>query len=140
MESEARSGRLSTSRNKEVIEKVCQIMIDDCHLILREIVEEVGISRGSLHSISTEDLCMWRVLAEFIPKLLMEQQKNKFLAAAEGQVCRRKKARQVCSNVKVMLTCFFDSHSIVHQEYAPEGQTINEEYYLEILHHLHDAV
>ena len=29
-----------------------------------------------------------------------------------------------------MLTCFFDSHSIVHHKYAPEGQTINKEYYL----------
>ena len=46
---------------------------------------------------------------------------------------RPKKARQVRSNVKVMLTCFFDSRVIVHHEYAPEGQTINKEYYLEIL-------
>ena len=27
------------------------------------------------------------------------------------------------SNVKVMLTCFFDSRGIVHHQYAPEGQT-----------------
>ena len=51
-----------------------------------------------------------------------------------------KKARQVCSNVKVMLTCFFDSRDTVHHEYAPEGQTINKEYYLEILRRLRDAV
>ena len=50
------------------------------------------------------------------------------------------KKAQVCSNVKVMLTRFFDSHSIVHHKYAPEGQTINKEYYLEVLRHLHDAV
>ena len=49
--------------------------MEDCHLTLREIVE-VGISRGSIHSILTEDLCMWRVLAQFIPKLLTEQQKE----------------------------------------------------------------
>ena len=53
---------------------------------------------------------------------------------------RPKKARQVRSNVKVMLTCFFDSRGIVHHEYAPEGQTINKEYYLEILRRLRDAV
>ena len=47
-----------------------------------------------------------------------------------------KKARQVCSNVKVMLTCFFDSHGIVHHECAPKGQTINKE----VLHCLCDAV
>ena len=52
----------------------------------------------------------------------------------------QKKARQVRSNVKVMLTCVFDSRGIVHHEYAPEGQIINKEYYLEILRHLRDAV
>ena len=39
-----------------------------------------------------------------------------------------------------MLTCFFDSRGIVHHEYAPEGQTINKEYYLEILRRLRDTV
>ena len=42
---------------------------------------------------------------------------------------RPKKTRQVRSNVKVMLTYFFDSRGIVHHEYAPEGQTNNKEYY-----------
>src|SRR5215469_6723562 len=42
---------------------------------------------------------------------------------------RPKKARQVRSNVKVMLTAFFDSRGVVHHEYAPQGQTINKEYY-----------
>ena len=39
-----------------------------------------------------------------------------------------------------MLTCFFDSRGIVHHEYAPEVQTINKEYYLEVLRRLRDAV
>ena len=53
---------------------------------------------------------------------------------------RPKKARQVWSNIKVMLTVFFDSRGVVHHEYAPQGQNINKEYYLEVLHHLRDAV
>ena len=53
---------------------------------------------------------------------------------------RPKKAWQVCSNVKVMLSCFFDSQGIVHHEYAPEGQTINMEYYLQVLRRLCEAV
>ena len=39
-----------------------------------------------------------------------------------------------------MLTCFFDSRGIVHHEYAPEGQTINKEYYLQVLCRLCEAV
>ena len=41
---------------------------------------------------------------------------------------------------KTMLTYFFNSCSMVHHEYALECQTINKEYYLEVLCHLHDAV
>jgi transposase len=29
---------------------------------------------------------------------------------------------------------------MVHYSYAPEGQTINKEYYLEVIRHLRDAV
>jgi len=37
---------------------------------------------------------------------------------------RPKKAWQVCSNVKVLLTVFLDSRGVVHHEYAPQGQTV----------------
>ena len=56
VESEARSGRPSTSQNEGMIEKICQIVMKDRHLILKEIVEEVGINRESVHSILIEDL------------------------------------------------------------------------------------
>ena len=82
VESEACSVRPSTSQNKEVIEKVCQIVMKDCCLTLRKIFE-VEISRGSIHLILTEDLCMWRVLTKFIPKLLMEQLKELHVEIAQ---------------------------------------------------------
>jgi hypothetical protein len=53
---------------------------------------------------------------------------------------RPKKAQWVQSKVKVLLTAFFDYRRIAHHSYAPEGQTINEEYYLEVIRHLRDAV
>ena len=86
VESEAHSGRPSTSQNKEVIDKVCQIVIKDHHLTFREIVEKVGISRGSVYSILTEDLYMWKVSAKFIPKLLMEQQKELCVEIAQDML------------------------------------------------------
>ncbi|XP_077499637.1 protein GVQW3-like [Amblyomma americanum] len=39
---------------------------------------------------------------------------------------RPKKARQVRSNVKVVLTAFFNSRCVVHHEYAPRGQKITK--------------
>jgi hypothetical protein len=46
----------------------------------------------------------------------------------------------VQNKVKVLLTVFFDYCGIVHHSNAPEGQTINKEYYVEVIRHLRDAV
>ena len=51
-----------------------------------------------------------------------------------------KKGRQVRSKTKVMLLAFFDSEGIVHHNYAPDGQTINKEFYLEYLRRLRESV
>ena len=168
VESKPWSGRPSTSRNDELIAKFRRIMMEECRITINEIAGEVGISTGSAHTTLTEDLAMRRVSAKFVPKLLVEQQKQLRLEIAQDLLdCANsnsdfmktiitgdetwvygydsetkfqssqwkhhtspgpKKARKVRSNVKLMLTCFFDSSSILHHEYAPAGQTINKEY------------
>jgi hypothetical protein len=57
-----------------------------------------------------------------------------------GNVAATKKARQVRSHVKVMLTVFFDSVGVVHYEFLPQGRTVNKEYYLEVMQLLREAV
>jgi len=47
---------------------------------------------------------------------------------------------QVRSKTKVMLLAFFDSEGIVHHKYAPHRQTINKEFYVEVLWRLHESV
>ena len=51
-----------------------------------------------------------------------------------------KKAWQSPSNIKTTLTAFFDWEGVIHYEYTPPGQTINKEYYLNILRWLRDAI
>ena len=53
---------------------------------------------------------------------------------------RPKKIRQVRSNVKVLLTVFFDFNGVVHHEFLPYGRTINKEYYLEVMRCLREAI
>jgi len=53
---------------------------------------------------------------------------------------RPKKARQVRSNVKVLLTVFFDYNGAVHREFLPQGHTVNKEYYLEVTRRLREAI
>ena len=49
---------------------------------------------------------------------------------------RPKKAREFKSKTKVMLITIFDVHGIVYVEFLPQGQTINQHVYKNILHHL----
>ncbi|UYV65545.1 hypothetical protein LAZ67_3004659 [Cordylochernes scorpioides] len=53
---------------------------------------------------------------------------------------RPKKARQVRSNVKVLLTVFFDFRGVVHHEFLPQGRTVNKEYYLQVMRNLREAI
>ena len=53
---------------------------------------------------------------------------------------RPKKARQVQSNVKVLLTVFFDYHGVVHQEFSRQGRMVNKEFYLEVMRRLREVI
>ena len=53
-------------------------------------------------------------------------------ATKEGAPCAKK--------TKVMLLAFFDSEGIVHHEYAPGGETMNKEFYVEVLRRLREPV
>ena len=39
-----------------------------------------------------------------------------------------------------MLICFFDSQGVVHKEFVPPGQTVNKQYYRELLERLRKRV
>lgn len=66
-----------------------------------------------------------------------KQQSSQWKAANSP---RPKKARQVKSAVKTMLICFFDVRGIVHSEYVPEHQTVNQVFYLSVLRRLRESV
>ena len=49
---------------------------------------------------------------------------------------RPKKVRVFKSKTKVMLIAFFDVHGVVHGEFLPQGQTISQHFYKNILRYL----
>ena len=53
---------------------------------------------------------------------------------------RPKKSRQVRSNIKSMLICFFDQKGIVNKEFVPPGHTVNVAFYVEVLKRLRENV
>jgi len=70
LEDDQRSGRPSTSRITEMIEKVQQLIQCDRRMTIMELEQEVGITHGSIHMILSDDLKMRRVSAKFVLRQL----------------------------------------------------------------------
>jgi len=51
-----------------------------------------------------------------------------------------KKARMSKSKIKTMLICFLDSQDVVRKKFVPRGQTVNKQYYREILERLRKRI
>ncbi|KAJ4427363.1 hypothetical protein ANN_24984 [Periplaneta americana] len=138
-ESEQHCGRPQTARSAAVVERVRNLVMADRRLTVREIAEEVGdlldtanTDPGFLNTVITGDES-WVYGYDPGTKRQSSQWKH-------PESPRPKKARQVRSKIKVMLTVFFDVRGIVHHEYAPEGQMVTKEYYHDVLWRLRDAV
>jgi hypothetical protein len=43
------------------------------------------------------------------------------------------------SRIKKMLICFFDMRGIIHIDFVPEGNTLSQTFYVEVLKRLSDA-
>ncbi|KAF0692926.1 protein GVQW3-like, partial [Aphis craccivora] len=70
IENDHRSGRPSTSKTNDTITLVRNKFRYDRRLTVREVVNKVGISIGTCHSILSDELSMKRVSAKRVPKLL----------------------------------------------------------------------
>jgi len=84
VESSGRSGR--PSENEENIEKVRKVFRSNRRLTVHVVAEEAGISRNACRKILAENLGMRRVAAEFVPRLLSEDQIQNGVDVSRGLV------------------------------------------------------
>ncbi|XP_011882500.1 PREDICTED: putative uncharacterized protein FLJ37770 [Vollenhovia emeryi] len=70
VEDDQRVGRPSTSRIDENVAKVKALLDSNRRTNILLIVDELGISYGSVQKIITEDLAMRKVCAKFVPRVL----------------------------------------------------------------------
>jgi len=63
---------------------------------------------------------------------------NNSLHSGRAQVPQDQRRRGRASATKSMLIMFFDIRGIVHHEFAPEGQTVNAEFYCNVLPRLRE--
>lgn len=74
VESGACSSRRSINKNAEFINQIWTMVTQNHCIAIWELVNEVGISIGSVHSISTEDLVMQWMFVKCVQKLLTMDQ------------------------------------------------------------------
>lgn len=76
IEDDERSGRPSTSKTDENIDKVKEMLVKNRKLTIREIAEDLNIAYGSVQDILVNDLGLRRVAAKLVPKDLNFMQKR----------------------------------------------------------------
>ena len=104
--------------------------------------QHVQVCQDNLEQLETEPNLLKRVVTgneslifEYDPLTKWQSVKwNRTLSS------RPKKARVFKPKTKVMLIAFFDGHGIVHAEFLPQGQTINQHVYKNNLRHLMRSV
>ena len=84
-----------------------------------------------------EKSCYWRWVLDLRVDPLIKRQSLEWKSALPP---RPKKARVFKSKTKVMLIAFFDVHRIVHPKFLPQGQTIYQHVYKNILRRLMHSV
>ena len=69
-------GRPSTSKTNDNVAKVREVICSNRRLTVREVAEEVSISKTVCHEILTENLGMHRIAAKFVLRLLTDDQQQ----------------------------------------------------------------
>ena len=173
MRDDERCGRSKEVNTPELIGTIKNFMDKDCHVSIETINAQFDVSMGTVHTIIHEELKMRKICAEFVPRVLREDQKerrchdrremakliNSDPAVLDALVTcdeswiycydpetkrqssqwkhagspRPKKTRQSKSSHKLLMIPFFESTGMIYMHWVPTGQTVNKEYYVEVL-------
>ena len=73
-EDDLRSGRATECRNENNVEKISQLLLQNRHLPLRMLADEVNIGKDTVRSIVVEDLRKRKICSCFVPHSLTPEQ------------------------------------------------------------------
>ena len=126
VEEDCRSGRRpSTSRTADNVERVKQMVRGDCRLTVRMIADELEINRDSVWKIITKIWVCGRSVRRWCRSFWTMTRRS------GAWRCVR-----TFSSISKLLIAFFNARGIVHMEFLPQGQTVNQHVYKEILRRL----
>lgn len=72
----ARTGRPRSAQNADMIQKVTDIVEADRRVKVRDIAEQLPISKTSVHKILKKDMALSKVSPKLVPRLLTDEQKR----------------------------------------------------------------
>jgi len=64
-----------TVTNPEINDQIHELILEECRISAKSIVEQLGVSRERVGSIIQEDLDMWKLSAKWVPKCLNADRK-----------------------------------------------------------------
>ena len=86
IEDDPRSGWPTECRNDNNVEKISQVLLQNRHLSLRMLADEVNIGKDTERKIVVEDLRKWKICSCFVPHSLTPEQKDWRIAACRGLI------------------------------------------------------
>jgi len=89
-ENKPKEPRPRTSRSKDMIARVEQMVMEDRRLTVKQIAANARISVGSLDTILHEDLKMRKVSARWVPRMLANENKASHVAMCQAMLSRDK--------------------------------------------------
>jgi AraC-like DNA-binding protein len=83
------TGRPSTARTNETVDRVNAVIRGNRRLTIREIADELNLSFGTCQTILTQDLGMRRMSAKLVPRLLTQDKTEENRATASRELLQR---------------------------------------------------
>jgi len=76
-------GQPKTVTTLEIVNRIHELILEDCWILAKSIAEQLGISSERVGSISHGDLDMWKLSAKWVLKCLNVDQKRQWCQSSE---------------------------------------------------------
>jgi len=86
IEYDPRSGWPTECRNDNHVKKISQLLLQNCHLSLRMLADEMNIGKDTVRKIVVEDLRKRKIYSCFVPHSLTTEQKDQKIAGCRDLI------------------------------------------------------
>ena len=124
-EDDPRSGQPTECRNDNIVEKISQLLLQNCHLLLRRLADEVNIGKDIVRKIVVEDLRKQKICSRFVPHFLTPEQKDRRTAACQDFIVTADSDPNFFKKIVTgdEMWCFAYDPTTKHQSAAWVGET-----------------